>query len=162
MVGNTGDVYEAILQYLENIVKFSQENPRIDVISDVEIVPPHQSDDEKTQKKLKTVVFQFTMLSSINGIHTVNIRAQLDSAYWRNIQQHNDTVTKNREENVPHHTFSLPSERNIHAVIREIPASSPEQEIKEELELYIYTPLHVIDLKRNVPRAHAVGGGDPA
>ncbi|CAH2003339.1 unnamed protein product [Acanthoscelides obtectus] len=27
---------------------------------------------------------------------TVNIRAQLDSAYWRNIQQHNDTVTKNR------------------------------------------------------------------
>ncbi|CAH2006566.1 unnamed protein product [Acanthoscelides obtectus] len=27
---------------------------------------------------------------------TVDIRAQLDSAYWRNIQQHNDTVTKNR------------------------------------------------------------------
>ncbi|CAH1973746.1 unnamed protein product [Acanthoscelides obtectus] len=26
---------------------------------------------------------------------TVNIRAQLDSAYWRNIQQHNDTVIKN-------------------------------------------------------------------
>ncbi|CAH1976608.1 unnamed protein product [Acanthoscelides obtectus] len=47
-----------------------------------------------------------------------------------------------REENVPHHTFSLPSERNIHAVIRDIPASSPEQEIKEELELYvrIYSP----------------------
>ncbi|CAH2011557.1 unnamed protein product [Acanthoscelides obtectus] len=27
---------------------------------------------------------------------TVNIRAQLDSAYWGNIQQHNDTVTKNK------------------------------------------------------------------
>ncbi|CAH1955080.1 unnamed protein product [Acanthoscelides obtectus] len=27
---------------------------------------------------------------------TVYIRTQLDSAYWRNIQQHNDTVTKNR------------------------------------------------------------------
>ncbi|CAH2013803.1 unnamed protein product [Acanthoscelides obtectus] len=27
---------------------------------------------------------------------TVNIIAQLDSAYWRNIQEHNDTVTKNR------------------------------------------------------------------
>ncbi|CAH1977872.1 unnamed protein product [Acanthoscelides obtectus] len=27
---------------------------------------------------------------------TVNIRAQLDSAYWRNIHQHNDTITKNR------------------------------------------------------------------
>ncbi|CAH1976652.1 unnamed protein product [Acanthoscelides obtectus] len=29
---------------------------------------------------------------------TVNIRAKLDSAYWRNIQQYNDTVTKNRNK----------------------------------------------------------------
>ncbi|CAH1984527.1 unnamed protein product [Acanthoscelides obtectus] len=51
------------------------------------------------------------------------------------------------EENVPHHTFPLPSERNIHA-IRGIPASTAEQEIKEELEQKGYTPLHVLRLKR--------------
>ncbi|CAH1990739.1 unnamed protein product [Acanthoscelides obtectus] len=37
-------------------------------------------------------------------LETVNIRAQLDSAYLRNIQQHNDTVTKNtlRMEELAH------------------------------------------------------------
>ncbi|CAH1976162.1 unnamed protein product [Acanthoscelides obtectus] len=54
-----------------------------------------------------------------------------------------------KEENVPHHTFPLPSERNIHAVIRGILASTAEQEITEELEQKGYTPLHVIRLKRN-------------
>ncbi|CAH1990253.1 unnamed protein product [Acanthoscelides obtectus] len=54
-----------------------------------------------------------------------------------------------KEENVRHHTFPLPSERNIHAVIRRIPASTAEQEIKEELEQKGYTPIHVIRLKRD-------------
>nr|CAI5826366.1 unnamed protein product [Callosobruchus analis] len=35
-----------------------------------------------------------------------------------------------REEDVPHHTFPLPSERNIHAVIRGIPATLKEADIK--------------------------------
>ncbi|CAH2016525.1 unnamed protein product [Acanthoscelides obtectus] len=35
-----------------------------------------------------------------------------------------------KEENIPHHTFPLPTERNIHAVIRGIPASTTEQEVK--------------------------------
>nr|CAH7760020.1 unnamed protein product [Callosobruchus chinensis] len=54
-----------------------------------------------------------------------------------------------KEENIPHHTFPLPSERNIHAVIRGIPASTTEQEIKEELEQKGYVPHHIIRLKRN-------------
>nr|CAH7718893.1 unnamed protein product [Callosobruchus chinensis] len=40
-------------------------------------------------------------------------------------------------------------ERNIHAVIRGIPASTTEQEIKEELEQKGYVPHHIIRLKRN-------------
>ncbi|CAH1991123.1 unnamed protein product [Acanthoscelides obtectus] len=52
-----------------------------------------------------------------------------------------------REEDVPHHAFPLPSERNIHAVVRGIPAMFSEQEIKGELEQREYTPLHIIRLK---------------
>ncbi|CAH1999912.1 unnamed protein product [Acanthoscelides obtectus] len=54
-----------------------------------------------------------------------------------------------REEDVPHHTFPLPSERNIHAVVRGIPAMFSEQEIKGELEQRGYTHLHIIRLKRS-------------
>nr|CAH7728895.1 unnamed protein product [Callosobruchus chinensis] len=54
-----------------------------------------------------------------------------------------------KEENIRHHTFPLPSERNIHAVIRGIPVSTTEQEIKEELEQKGYVPHHIIRLKRN-------------
>nr|CAH7732754.1 unnamed protein product [Callosobruchus chinensis] len=46
-----------------------------------------------------------------------------------------------------HHIFPLPSERNIHAVIRGIPVSTVEQENKEELEQKGYAPLHIIHLK---------------
>nr|CAI5848964.1 unnamed protein product [Callosobruchus analis] len=38
-----------------------------------------------------------------------------------------------REEDVPNHTLPLPSERNIHAVIRGVPATLKEADIKEEL-----------------------------
>ncbi|CAH2007764.1 unnamed protein product [Acanthoscelides obtectus] len=58
-----------------------------------------------------------------------------------------------REEEVPHHTFPLPSERNIHAVIRGVHATLSEIEIKEELQQRGYSPLHIIRLKR--------GGGVP-
>nr|CAH7721015.1 unnamed protein product [Callosobruchus chinensis] len=56
---------------------------------------------------------------------------------------------KPKEENIPHHTFPLPSERNIHAVIRGIPGSTTEQEIKEELEQKGYVSHHITRLKRN-------------
>nr|CAI5868887.1 unnamed protein product [Callosobruchus analis] len=39
-----------------------------------------------------------------------------------------------RKEDVPHHTFPLPSDRNIHAVIRGVPATLKEADIKEELQ----------------------------
>nr|CAI5851816.1 unnamed protein product [Callosobruchus analis] len=39
-----------------------------------------------------------------------------------------------REEDVPHHTFPLFSERNIHAVTRGVPATLKEIDIKEELQ----------------------------
>ncbi|CAH2016522.1 unnamed protein product, partial [Acanthoscelides obtectus] len=45
-----------------------------------------------------------------------------------------------REEEVPHHTFPLPSERNIHAVIRGVHATLSEIEIKEELQQRGYSP----------------------
>nr|CAI5837636.1 unnamed protein product [Callosobruchus analis] len=54
-----------------------------------------------------------------------------------------------REEDVPHHTFPLPSERNIHAVIRGVPATLKEADIKEELQQKGYAPLHIIRLKRS-------------
>ncbi|CAH2004798.1 unnamed protein product [Acanthoscelides obtectus] len=54
-----------------------------------------------------------------------------------------------KEENIPHHTFPLPTERNNHAVIRGIPASTTEQEVKGELEQKGYAPFHIIRLKRN-------------
>ncbi|CAH1982435.1 unnamed protein product, partial [Acanthoscelides obtectus] len=54
-----------------------------------------------------------------------------------------------KEENIPHHTFPLPTERNIHAVIRGISASTTEQEVKGELEQKGYAPFHIIRLKRN-------------
>nr|CAI5835811.1 unnamed protein product [Callosobruchus analis] len=54
-----------------------------------------------------------------------------------------------REEDVPHHTLLLPSERNIHAVIRGVPATLKEAEIKEELQQRGYAPLHIIRLKRS-------------
>nr|CAI5833254.1 unnamed protein product [Callosobruchus analis] len=54
-----------------------------------------------------------------------------------------------REEDVPHHTFPLPSERNIHAVIRGVPATLKEVDIKEELQQKGYAPLHIIRLKRS-------------
>nr|CAI5828721.1 unnamed protein product [Callosobruchus analis] len=53
------------------------------------------------------------------------------------------------EEDVPHHTFPLPSERNIHAVIRGVPATLKEADIKEELQQKGYAPLHIIRLKRS-------------
>nr|CAI5864264.1 unnamed protein product [Callosobruchus analis] len=53
-----------------------------------------------------------------------------------------------REEDVPHYTFPLPSERNIHAVIRGVPATLKEADIKEELQQKGYAPLHIIRLKR--------------
>ncbi|CAH2017929.1 unnamed protein product, partial [Acanthoscelides obtectus] len=58
-----------------------------------------------------------------------------------------------REEEVPHHTFPQPSERNIHAVTRGVHATLSEIEIKEELQQRRYSPLHIIRLKR--------GGGMP-
>ncbi|CAH1964517.1 unnamed protein product [Acanthoscelides obtectus] len=58
-----------------------------------------------------------------------------------------------REEEVPHQTFSLPSKRSIHAVLRGVPATLSETEIKEELQQRRYPPLHIIRLKR--------GGGVP-
>ncbi|CAH1955793.1 unnamed protein product [Acanthoscelides obtectus] len=33
-------------------------------------------------------------------LEIINIRAQLDLAYWRNIQQHNDTVTKKQVRSI--------------------------------------------------------------
>ncbi|CAH2016899.1 unnamed protein product, partial [Acanthoscelides obtectus] len=45
--------------------------------------------------------------------------------------------------------FPPPSERNIHAIIRGIPATFNEQEVKEELEQKDYSPHHIIRLKRN-------------
>nr|CAH7728797.1 unnamed protein product [Callosobruchus chinensis] len=53
------------------------------------------------------------------------------------------------QENIPHHTFPLLSERNIHAVFRGIPVSTTEQEIKEKLEQKGYALHHIIRLKRN-------------
>ncbi|CAH1993681.1 unnamed protein product, partial [Acanthoscelides obtectus] len=44
------------------------------------------------------------------------------------------------EEEVPHHTFPLASERNIHAVIRGVHATLSEIEIKEELQQRGYPP----------------------
>ncbi|CAH1972575.1 unnamed protein product [Acanthoscelides obtectus] len=66
---------------------------------------------------------------------------------------HRKMHSKIREEEVPHHTFPLPSERNIHAVIRGVHATLSETEIKEELQQRGYSPLHIIRLKR--------GGGVP-
>nr|CAI5827697.1 unnamed protein product [Callosobruchus analis] len=54
-----------------------------------------------------------------------------------------------REENVPHHTFPLPSERNIHAVIRGVPVTLKEADIKEELQQRGYAPVLIIRLKRS-------------
>nr|CAI5832294.1 unnamed protein product [Callosobruchus analis] len=54
-----------------------------------------------------------------------------------------------REEDVPHHTFPLPSERNIHAIIRGVPATLKEADIKEKLQQKGYAPLHIIRLKRS-------------
>nr|CAI5826124.1 unnamed protein product [Callosobruchus analis] len=54
-----------------------------------------------------------------------------------------------REEDVPHHTYPLPSERNIHAVIRGVPATLKGADIKEELQHKGYAPLHIIRLKRS-------------
>ncbi|CAH1986473.1 unnamed protein product [Acanthoscelides obtectus] len=53
-----------------------------------------------------------------------------------------------REEDVAHHTFPLPSERNVHAVIRGVHATLSEIEIKEELQQRGYSPLLIIRLKR--------------
>ncbi|CAH1975482.1 unnamed protein product [Acanthoscelides obtectus] len=55
----------------------------------------HLSEKIKKHENSKTHLHN-SMELALSG--TVNIRAQLDSAYWRNIQQHNDTVTKNRRE----------------------------------------------------------------
>nr|CAI5845181.1 unnamed protein product [Callosobruchus analis] len=66
-----------------------------------------------------------------------------------------------REEDVPHHTFPLASERNIHAVIRGVPATLKEADIKEEFQQKGYAPLHIIRLKRS-RASYAFGGGDPA
>nr|CAI5837393.1 unnamed protein product [Callosobruchus analis] len=49
----------------------------------------------------------------------------------------------------PHHAFTLPSERNIHAVIRVVPGTLKEAKIKEELQQRRYAPLHIIRLKRS-------------
>ncbi|CAH1963578.1 unnamed protein product [Acanthoscelides obtectus] len=54
-----------------------------------------------------------------------------------------------REEEVLHHTFPLPSERNIHAVVRGVPVNFSDTEIKGELEQRGYSPLHIILLKRS-------------
>ncbi|CAH1996877.1 unnamed protein product [Acanthoscelides obtectus] len=54
-----------------------------------------------------------------------------------------------REEEVPHHTFPLPLERNIHAVVRGVPVNFSDTEIKGELEQRGYSPLHIIRLKRS-------------
>nr|CAH7757268.1 unnamed protein product [Callosobruchus chinensis] len=47
------------------------------------------------------------------------------------------------------HTFPLPSERNIHAVISGDATSFSEQEIKEELKQKDYSPHHIIRLSRS-------------
>ncbi|CAH1974264.1 unnamed protein product [Acanthoscelides obtectus] len=54
-----------------------------------------------------------------------------------------------REEEVPHHTFPLPSERNIHAVVRGVLVNFSDTEIKGQLEQRGYNPLHIIRLKRS-------------
>ncbi|CAH2011569.1 unnamed protein product, partial [Acanthoscelides obtectus] len=63
------------------------------------------------------------------------------------------TIPLFREEEVPHHTFPLLSERNIHAVIRGVPATLSETETKGELQQRRCSPLHIIRLKH--------GGGVP-
>ncbi|CAH1981757.1 unnamed protein product, partial [Acanthoscelides obtectus] len=55
-----------------------------------------------------------------------------------------------QKEEVHHHTFPLPSERNIHAVVRGVPVNFSDTEIKGELEQRGYSPLHIIRLKRSV------------
>ncbi|CAH2000305.1 unnamed protein product [Acanthoscelides obtectus] len=68
------------------------------------------------------------------------------------------TIRLFREEEV-HRTLPLPTERNIHAVIRGVPATLSETEIKEELQQRGYSPLHIIRLRR---RAHAFSGSHTA
>ncbi|CAH1957383.1 unnamed protein product [Acanthoscelides obtectus] len=54
-----------------------------------------------------------------------------------------------KEQNIAYHTFPLQSKRNIHAVLRSIPASLNEKEMKQVLDQKGYTPLHLIRLKRS-------------
>ncbi|CAH2013786.1 unnamed protein product, partial [Acanthoscelides obtectus] len=54
-----------------------------------------------------------------------------------------------REEEVPHHTFPLPSERNIHAVVRGVSINFSDTDIKGELEQRGYSRNHIIRLKRS-------------
>ncbi|CAH2007460.1 unnamed protein product [Acanthoscelides obtectus] len=54
-----------------------------------------------------------------------------------------------REEEVPHHTFPLPSERNIHTVVRGVPVNLSDSEIKEGLEQRRYSSVHIIRLRRS-------------
>nr|CAH7741859.1 unnamed protein product [Callosobruchus chinensis] len=62
----------------------------------------------------------------------------------RSHDDHRKIVRLFREENVSHHTSPLASERNIHAVIRGIPAAPAEAKIKEELQRRRYAPLQNI------------------
>lgn len=53
----------------------------------------HMSEKVKKHEHSKSHLHNSIELALLG---TVNIKAQLDSAYWRNVQQHNDNVTKNR------------------------------------------------------------------
>nr|CAH7765227.1 unnamed protein product [Callosobruchus chinensis] len=83
-----------------------------------------------------------TVNSSFISLGITITRAIAVNAGIRSIPKTEDDYRKIvrlfKEENIPYHTFPLPSERNIHAVIRGIPVSTTDQEIKEELELKGY------------------------
>nr|CAI5850755.1 unnamed protein product [Callosobruchus analis] len=49
---------------------------------------------------------------------------------------------------VHHHTFPVPSKRNIHLVIRGVPATLKESEVKEELQQRGYTPFMMVTLPK--------------
>ncbi|CAH1970681.1 unnamed protein product [Acanthoscelides obtectus] len=67
-------------------------------------------------------------------------RAVAVDAVIRLIPNSEDDYRLFREEEVHHHTFLLPSERSIHAVIRGVPARPSEMEIKEECQQRGYSP----------------------
>ncbi|CAH1998584.1 unnamed protein product [Acanthoscelides obtectus] len=107
------------------------------------------SDDGRTAntRTLQNISGVKIILLSVEFQRAINIDSGI-RIVPKTVDDYRKIIDIFNDHNFPPHTFALPEERNIHAIIRGVPIHFLDSEIKHEIESLGYSPLDLVRLKK--------------